>query len=267
MLVHVAVGVLLAGLVGCGSGSASDAGGTPSDPSSRPGPYLTEVSAIRVGADGRSLVVTAAKLPVAGSTGDCQVTVGHTVEQEADRLYVVLTVTSRVEGPDPDYPDCRTAPRPVTVDVGGPVDGRAVMTQAPRARWNAGPDGRYRICSLPACDPDTGSVPAPVTCDDGSLAEAVRAGDVPAHAGLGQSACELPWAVIDVDVGAGACPATGDGTNPCAGRTVHRTYWKADGPTWTALGQSTGSGCGDAAELLPGFPQRLCQGLGALPGS
>jgi len=103
------------------------------------------------------------------------------------------------------------------------------------------------------------------TCVDPTLADAVRSGDVPRRVGLSNKRCQLPWAVIDVDVGAGACPATGDAPNPCAGQDVQRTYWRAAGHTWTQVGSSTGQGCGEIATIVPEFPIELCADLPALP--
>lgn len=255
----VALVALAAGCGSRGEGRALDAGG-----SAPVAPFTAEIAAVAAGPDGHSLVAHVAALPVDGSTGDCAVTIAGRVTTEEDRAYVDVLVTDPAPDRDPTYPDCDTAPRDVAIDVGRPVAGMRVIAQNPSRVWVPTADGTYSECALPSCDPSTGVAPAPATCDDATLADAVRSGDVPRHAKIGIDRCELPWAVVDVDIGAGACPAT-EGPNPCAGKNVHRTYWEVDGSTWRMLAESTGAGCGDVADQVPDFPLRLCAGLPSLP--
>jgi hypothetical protein len=258
------VTVCLASGSGCAdSGGVGDGG---DESALLRGPWAAEVDAVQPGSDGRSVVARVAVLPVEGSTGACRVQVDHSVDLEGELVYVGVTFASAVNDPDPAFPDCETAPRDVVIDIGAPLAGRHVITQTPVARWRPSSSAAgYERCELPGCDPSTGAPPAPVTCDDSTLAEAVRSGDVPRHVGLSNKRCQLPWAVVDVDVGAGACPATGDDANPCAGTNVRRTYWQAAGHTWTQVGSSTGAGCGEIATIVPEFPVELCTGLPALP--
>jgi len=248
--------------VGCGDASSGQESASSAAVSGR---WAAEISSVASGSDGQSLIARVDVLPVEGSTGACAVGVEHAVESEGDLLYVGVTFSSNVPGPDPAFPLCDTAPRDVVIDLGAPVAGRDVITQTPIARWRSTTNGDYERCELPACDAGTGSAPLPATCDDATLADAVRSGDVPRHAGFANKRCELPWAVIDVDSGAGACPASGDGANPCAGQNVRRTYWKASGYTWEPVGASTGSGCGNIDSVVPEFPLTLCADLPALP--
>ncbi|HEX6420922.1 MAG TPA: hypothetical protein VFZ77_20635 [Acidimicrobiales bacterium] len=260
----VSVPVLIVGLAACGDESPGSRSAT--DASRRPrSEFAADVAAIRAGGDGRSLVARVDGLPVDGSTNVCEVELSDAVEFEADRIYLQVTYLTHDPDHDPAFPGCRTGPREVTVDLGSPLAGRHVLTQFPSGRWIPGPGGDYSQCVLPACDPSTGVAPLPVTCDDSTLADAARSSDVPRHSGLANKRCELPWAVIDIDVGAGACPATGDGTNRCAGQNVRRTYWRAAGHTWQQVGSSIGSGCGDVADIAPDFPLHLCADLPPLP--
>ena len=259
----VLASVLVTWAVGCGdvrnNANNSQMSATQS------GRWAAEVSSVSPGADGQSLIARVDVLPVEGSTGECAVDVEHTVEPEGNVVYVNVSFTLDAPAPDPLFPLCETAPRDVVIELGSPLAGRHVITQTPIARWRPTTAGNYERCELPGCDPGTGTTPQPATCGDTTLADAVRNSDVPRHAGLGNKRCELPWAVIDVDIGAGACPASGDGTNTCSGQNVRRTYWKAVGYTWEPVGASTGTGCGDIASVVPGFPIHLCTDLPSLP--
>lgn len=205
-------------------------------------------------------------LPVDGAEGACAIELGRNLDFEEDRIYLTVTYVTHHPDGDPAFGGCEITTRDVTVELDGPLAGRHVMTQLPPGRWVPGADGQpYLRCELPACDPATGVAPLPVTCDDPTLADAARSSDVPRHSGLANKRCELPWAAIDIDIGAGACPASGDGPNPCAGTNIRRTYWHADGYTWRQVGSSTGSGCGDIATTVPDFPLHLCEDMPPLP--
>lgn len=254
--------VLVTCVVGCG-----DARGIADNKevSAQPGRWSAEVSAVSPGADGQSLIVRVDVLPVEGSTGACAVDIEHNGEPIGEVVYVDVAFRSNAPAPDPLFPLCDTAPRDLVIELAAPLAGRHVITQTPVARWRPTTAGDYERCELPVCDSNTGASPPSATCDDATLADAVRSGDVPRHVGLANKQCELPWAVIDVDVGAGACPASGDGTNPCSGQDIRRTYWKAAGYTWEQVGASTGTGCGDIASIVPAFPIHLCADLPAFP--
>ena len=258
----VLASALLSSAVGCGDATRSEDSAASASVAGR---WSAEISSVTSGTDGQSLVARIDVLPVEGSTGPCAVEVDHTVEPEGDLLHVNVTFSSTVAGPDPTFPMCDTSPRDVVIELGAPLAGRDVITQTPIARWRSATNGGYERCELPSCDPSTGTTPLPATCEDSTLADAVRSTDVPRHAGLANKRCELPWAVVDVDTGAGACPARGDGVNPCAGQNVRRTYWKVAGYTWNEVGASAGSGCGDIDTMVPDFPLTLCEDLPPLP--
>jgi hypothetical protein len=219
-----------------------------------------EVSALRVGADGHSLVATIPVLPVRGSTGVCAVKVTHTLDFAKNRVFVWLVYETRFL--DPAFPGCRVAPRRVAIDLGAPVAHRHVITQSPPQLWVPGAGVSYHKCDAPACDEETGKMAAPASCEGTNLPDAVRSSDY-AHAGLGTTRCELPWAVVDVDIGSSACGPTDGGPNPCVGQRVHRMYWRTAGPTWRQVAQTDGPGCGDIAKQVPEFPRKLCAGLPA----
>ena len=93
----------------------------------------------------------------------------------------------------------------------------------------------------------------------------MRRGDVPRRAYVDVRACELPWAVVDIDTGAGACPATGEPFNPCAGKQIDRSYWKVVEGRWDVLAHSSGAGCGAVLDVLPDLPAHLCADLPPVP--
>lgn len=133
-----------------------------------------------------------------------------------------------------------------------------------QVRWVPDTAGNYGVCELPACDPESGKVPAIADCDGGSLAEDVRLyGDVGRHATIGESHCQDGWAMVEADIGAGACPA-GDGANPCAGERVDRLFLRATAPHWEVLTRTRDAGCGDVFKVAPKFPAALCEDRPAL---
>lgn len=254
----VVVAVVLV-LVGCGRQPA--AGDDVASSAAVSATWAAAISSVSAHRDGHSVIARVDVLPVEGPTGACHVEIDQSVDVERDVVFVGVTFRSGVEGPDPAFPECETAPREVIIDVGSPLDRRHIITQTPQARWRPTTDDGYERCDLPSCDPATGTAPKPAACDDSTLADAARNSDVPRHSGLGNKRCRLPWAVIDVDVGAGSCPASGDGKNPCAGHIIRRTYWRAAGYTWEQVGASTGAGCGDVVPIVPEFPIDLCADL------
>jgi hypothetical protein len=282
MVTAVAVGAMVASA--CGSAASS---GSPDGRPGAGGSTVTTVSrhtstqglsitGIAAGTDPATLVATAAAVPV--GDGPCSLPVQPSLEYEADRIYLTLimepeeTITYEVRdegfvqlGGESSIDGCGRADRSIEVAIDGPLANREVVTQDPPNRWLPGPGGTYSPCVLPACDPATGLAPAPAACGDATLPDAVRRGDVPRRAGIDVRACELPWAVVDIDVGAGACPATGEPGNPCAGMNIDRSYWKATAGGWEVLAYSSGAGCGDVLATLPELPARMCAGLPPVP--
>lgn len=106
---------------------------------------------------------------------------------------------------------------------------------------------------------------APAACDDATLHDAIANADVPAHFRMPVTRCEDPFAVVDVDHGAGACPQSGEPeTNSCAGQAVQRMYWRIVAERWELIGYDENEGCGRIAEVAPDFPAHLCADLPAV---
>ena len=131
-----------------------------------------------------------------------------------------------------------------------------------QVRWVADSSGHFTPCELPACDPSTGEPPVAATCEDGSLAEDVRVhGDVGRHAAIGESRCADGWAMVEVDIGAGACPPTDSGPNPCSGQRIDRLFLRAGVNNWEVVTRSRSAGCIDVHQAAPEFPPALCVDL------
>ena len=278
-LAAVAVAVLaIVVIASCGRVKEAEDGGS-GGPSTSISEHVAspalEISGISP-SDNPAALVAAVTMPV--GEGACAIDVETRVEYEADRIYLGLTYTEDqthvyevkeeglvfIDGSSP-VDDCERAARQVEVSLDGPLAGRAVITQLPVAHWLSSVDGRYSRCELPVCDPHTGSPPPEPACGDATLPDAVRGGDVPRRAGIDVRACELPWAVVDIDVGAGACPATGEPGNACAGKNIDRSYWRAADGRWDLLAYSSGPGCGQVLEHVPEFPAAMCADLPPVP--
>lgn len=271
-----AVLIVAAVVASCGSTSTTDSqagGATVTTIVESTSVRGLEILGLEPGADPAMLVVTAAAVPT--GTGPCEVEVVPSLEYEADRIYLTLHFSElqitveevlsdgghRAIEASSATDGCELLTRPIEVALDGPLAGRSVVTQNPMAYWRVDVDGTYRRCVLPACDPETGESPASAACGDSTLPDAVRRGDVPRRASIDVRACEMPWAVVDIDIGAGACPATGEPGNPCAGLNIDRSYWKASDGAWEVLAYSSGPGCGDVLDVLPELPERLCAEL------
>jgi hypothetical protein len=273
---RAALSALLAALVvgfvgGCGNdGSVGVATGT--EPSTSTTWVLDRAPARVVSVDRRvddfHLSVTVADVP-SGPTASCTaVPVDETDKMitndiEAVRVQVIL---QRADGQPfaPEgfgtWPGCTLARQSFVVGTGAPIGSRAVVIHDPEySIWNVRPDGAYTRCELPGCDPQTGSAPDPCGHE---LIDAVRAGDVPAHSDINVRGCDGNHAVVDVDLGSGACPRGDEGPNPCAGTRIDRTFWSRTNEHWSLITYGTRSSPGCADALLPaGFPTALCAGL------
>jgi hypothetical protein len=112
---------------------------------------------------------------------------------------------------------------------------------------------RYVECRPPSCNP----MDQPVVPDCVHLRDAIAGTDMPAHFGM-DGPCRMPFAAIVVDIGAGACPVTGE-QNPCAGQRLTRQFWYSDGTFWKLLLQGEHSTCSDAHRVFARFPLSLCK--------
>lgn len=220
--------------------------------------------------DGSSITVRTEPVPVEAPDGSCAATVTvRADEYGGESAEIVVSVEVRADRPrlaDPPRRDehgapipwdgCALEPRVATVDLEHGV-GRPVVDPFGSRFWLR--DGEWVGCDHVV----TTCVVAPASCDN--LRDVVANTDVPRHAGLGEVRCEEPFAVVEVDVGAAGCPATGDpADNPCAGAWVRRTYWRIEDGAWVAVGADAGPGCGGIPALAPDFPSHLCADLPAL---
>jgi hypothetical protein len=220
-------------------------------------PLSAEVvpDAVARGATPSELVLTF-DLPVADGTDRCRSEVQ--VDPFADEVQVTLSMQLLIWQPDPSFPGCAREKHEVTVTLDADLGTRAV-SYAPSQRWIVSETGALVRCRLPACDP-AATIELPARCDNSSLRDAAMKQDVPAHSRIVQQRCDNGWALVDVDVGAGACGAV-EGPNPCAGKRIDRHFFRVDGSSWTWLGVTRDAGCDFALGLDPGFPTALCADL------
>jgi hypothetical protein len=126
--------------------------------------------------------------------------------------------------------------------------------------WAPTEGAGYRLC-----DATLGCDPQPAGCDDDSYRLALDAGDFPRNGRTWTArACSPPWLVLDVDLTASGCAATGDApeSNPCLSGPARITRWVFvhRGPLWdTAAVLPPEGGCGD--DPPQGLPRALCSDL------
>jgi hypothetical protein len=269
--------LVLVGAVGCGSDdgvSSADAaaGGADGSGTSAEVDDFVGITGVESSTD-RSVTVHTDPVPVEADDGECAATVTPDVTGD-DNPDATLTVSIVVDADRPQYaPDdprdadgapitwegCELAPRTMTVDLATPIGSRAVTDPFGSEFFLR--DGRWVGCDnvVMTCVID------PASCDNGTLHDTIANSDVPRHFGMSNEHCEVPYAVVDVDVGAGACPATGDaGDNPCAGQDIRRMYWHVEDGAWVQIGSDPGPGCGAIADVAPDFPAALCADLPAI---
>jgi hypothetical protein len=163
------------------------------------------------------------------------------------------------------YGDCPSKSTTVDLKAESPLSGRDVMVDG--VRWVDDGDGTFSRCELPTCDPDTGSGPTVASCDDrAALIDDVRTlGDTGTHTSIGEVRCEGGYAMVEADIGAGACPPADGSANPCAGRRVDRLFLQAGSPHWSVIFRSREPGCSGVLAVAPTYPVALCQDLPSLP--
>jgi hypothetical protein len=209
-----------------------------------------------------------ANLPPEGRPPPCAVQIEASYEAISSDPGVTVSVSTGEPEFDLAFPGCELGERVVTLHaIQAPPMDRYVRTAGPNGdrHWYPREDGSLTRCDLLGCDPGTGQPPAPPGCN-AVLVDAVRAGDVPRHSGIDVRACEGEWAVVDIDIGASACPVTGDASpNPCAGQRLDRVYYRLVDGVWRFLAYDEGPGCGEIPEQVPDFPVALCEGLPELP--
>lgn len=253
-------------LAGCGGTSAvsTAAATTTTFPAEYSAPY--DVAATSPGADDTHLVVRLVPLGVAGQINDCPVRAEIQQLDEADAGIVRLNFTLTARQVEAD--GCPEPWIDVPVALHASVkDRRVTISTGIGGGWWLPTGSSYEKCQLPKCNPDTGAPQPAPTCDNGTLSDAVRRGDVPQHVVFKQVRCEGEWAVIDLDFGAAACGPVSEieGSNRCANQQVHRQYFRAEGNLWKLIAWDEQAGCTAIHATTPEFPDHLCADLPALP--
>lgn len=203
--------------------------------------------------DGDDLIFhTQPTLPEEGP-GVCHATIDPIVIVGAEDIHVDLRLITAAR---PPFDGCALAARTVRVTLQAmPAEVRVRDTFG---GWFAYVDGKVTNCPYgQVCDDE------PASCDNATLRDAIASADVPRRFHM-EERCEAPFAVVDVDYGAGACSADDSAPNRCAGLRVHRHYWRITDDRWTQIGLDDGAGCGDIHALAPDFPSELCADLPAL---
>ncbi|NES26940.1 hypothetical protein GCE86_15350 [Micromonospora terminaliae] len=233
---------------GPASGDAPTPAGTADD--TRWATYQADVTAVRLGDDPRSLVLTVALLGDAdGCSRNPRVT--YLVE-ENNRVHANVVQDSRLSGV---VGACPThTPGQVTLTAPGPIAGRVVvLNQEP---WK--PDGAaYR-----RCDATFGCDPMPTDhCDPAWISVAVRGMDVSRHSVGSSEACDGRWLVMTVPLDPVPCGA--EARPGCeASVTVRRYFLRWAGERgWATIAGSAEAGCGRVRSVEPAFPGKLCADL------
>jgi hypothetical protein len=252
---------MLAALVLAGCASRSETSGTDASAASDGSGDVVNfigISAVE-GADGRTLTVNSEPLPTDASAAGCAVEATPRAQETPYEVIVYIDLMGDVGDP-PYFEGCAVEERSMTVPLADPIADRRVTDAFGSIFWQR--DGRWTGCDqvVMTCVTD------PASCDNGTLRDTIANADVPRHFGM-DTRCEEPYAVVDVDIGAGACPADDTGPNPCAGERIRRMYWRIEDGAWVEIGVDQGRGCGDVLETAPDFPTHLCADLPPVPTS
>lgn len=236
--------------------------GTPEERS--PMEVALPVQAFREEPDG-SLTVQVGPVPVEGSTGACQVDLRPAVRENDSVVQVTLLGTIRQGNLVPPdsyvFPGCPLSYRELTIEPSEPIGMRhLLLTIGMDHVWFRRDGKALSSCSAGGCPP----VVEPAACDGPSLVDAVRTMDVPAHSSIGETRCQEPWAMVEVDIGSGACPPSDGGPNPCAGQRFDRIYLHMVDNAWIFASRDENAGCDTVLEQVPDLPRELCEGTRAL---
>lgn len=206
------------------------------------------------------LAVTVRGLPPDRGSPPCTAELAVTAYET--EVQVSLQTVVRAVLPGPPFAGCQLSDRTVNVSLKQPLGDRPVAFPPSQRFVVVRSGGAYVRCTLPSCDPSV-EPRIPARCGNGTLQTAVFSSDAPKRSRMSNERCEGEWAVIDVDLGAAACPATGDPANPCAGQRVDREFFRIVDGAWRLRDVSRKPGCDDVTQVEPDFPLRLCADLPA----
>lgn len=214
------------------------------------GTFQADVTAVRIGDDPRSLVLT---LALPGDADGCSRNprIGYLAE-ENNRIFANVVQDSRlseVAGACPTH-----TPGEVTLTVSKPVGERIVVLN--QESWKR--DGEH----YQRCDATFGCDPMPADhCARAWIDVAVRGMDVSRHSVGSPEACDGTWLVMTVPFDPVPCGAEPrPGCNPSV--NVRRYFLRWAGQRgWATIASSTEAGCGKVHTMEPAFPGKLCAGL------
>jgi hypothetical protein len=236
-------------LSGCGAQAATDRASSAS-PAAAQAAVTTHggrVGAVRLTGDQRVLELT---LDLPGDRRGCARSARATLLGEESRAVYVATSF------DLDRQQhCPASTPELRVTLSSRLAGRdVVIDQQP---WVPTGAGTYRLC-----DVERGCQPAPAGCDENSSLHAIAAGDFPRSARGRVVACQLPWLVMDVDIGTPSCGTPGTASCPGQAPRVTRWLFTVRDATWTtAATLPLTGGCG--TNLPAAVPRTLCRDLPA----
>lgn len=205
---------------------------------------------------GNQIVVHTAPTVSDEGPAKCRGTIASNISESPEQILVDLTITTNAA---PPFEGCNLESRAVTITLTTMPDEVRIRDSLGGVFTHIG--GKTESCPAGpmACNND------PASCDDATLHDAIANADVPAHFQMSLIRCEAPFAVVDVDYGAGACAPTGEeGDNPCADQRVHRMYWRIEDDRWEPIGYDDNAGCGDIHQVAADFPATLCDDLPAI---
>jgi hypothetical protein len=251
--IFVVLAGLLAVLTACGDGddSTDPAAGGPAD-SVLSLPWVA-IAAMEPPVGNELTFQTVPTL--ADGEGECRAPLVSEVSEGAEEIYVYLSLDTAAR---PPFDGCELTSRTVTVTLPAmPAEVRVFDSLGGTFTYI---DGEIDNCpgGPMICNND------PAACDNATLHDAIANADVPAHFDMPFERCEPPFAVVDVDYGAGSCPPDDGAPNPCAGRRIHRMYWRIVDERWVQIGLDDTAGCGTILTSAPDFPPHLCEDLEAI---
>ncbi len=221
-----------------------------SDPSTEWVTYQADVTAVRIGTDPRSLLLTVALL--AGAEGCSRSPRITYFTEENNHIYANVVQDSRLSQVIGACPS--NTPGAVTLTAPDPINGRIVVLN--QQAWK--PDGNeYHHCDATfGCDP----LPAD-HCAPAWIQVAVKGLDVSRHSTGTVERCDGRWLVMTVPLDPVPCGAQPrPGCVPVV--SVRRYFLRWAGRSgWSEITSSAEAGCGAVLTVEPEFPNNLCATL------